>query len=183
MAPTARSSSPMVVFRTASRSMSEPAMSTGPTWAPVPARNRWLRIERAELDGQESRSSASGQYVRAGKYVKGEQHDRSTSGEFEIETQIPPQSCGWPTVCSRGEWRSYSLDEPGRLRPQGYRHRLSSSRWYRGRCPRRPNLLDQHGLQSQRKRWLHRACRYRRKESQGHRSAGQYVHAEADPAR
>ena len=34
-----------------------------------------------------------------------------------------------------------------------------------------------------RKRWLHRARRHRWKESQGHRSAGWHVHAEADPAR
>ena len=63
--------------------------------------------------------------------------------------QIRPQRRGWPTVRSRAEWRSYSLDEPGRLRPEGHRHRLSSSRWHRGRCRGRPYLLDQHGLQSQ----------------------------------
>ena len=39
------------------------------------------------------------------------------------------------------------------------------------------------GSSPSRERWLDRARRPRRKESQGHRSAGRHVHAEADPAR
>ena len=46
--------------------------------------------------------------------------------KFEIEPHFRPQRRRWPTVCSRAEWRSNSLDEPRRLRPEGHRHRLSS---------------------------------------------------------
>jgi len=38
--------------------------------------------------------------------------------------------------------------ESGRFGPQGHRHRLSLSRWHRGRCRSRPHLLDQHGVPS-----------------------------------
>ena len=44
------------------------------------------------------------------------------------------------------------------------------------------HLLDQHG-RSDSKRWLDRARRSRRSESQNDRSRRQYIHAEATPSR